>query len=205
MGHSFRICVFELEQEITLLGNPEHMRYSRTLYVADVVDVVRLPMVSLPQRVKRSMVKNLLAVVALLPLQVDVTRDSPMADGDTRAAHRRVLSRASKKRIETETAAKIKWERVFVGKSCGRPQNCALWLGGERLWRVARRLPWLALAKWLAARRVSRSDVWRGRAPRGRRDVAGGPGAVAEHGGPPPRHPLPLRGRAGGGHGGGPS
>ena len=36
----------------------------------------------------------------------------------------------------------------------GGPQSCVIWAGGERLWRAARRLLWLALAKRLAAWRL---------------------------------------------------
>ena len=36
----------------------------------------------------------------------------------------------------------------------GGLQSCVLWAGGERLWRAARRLLWLALAKRLAAWRL---------------------------------------------------
>ena len=82
-----------------------------------------LTMVSVPQLAKRALIKALAAVAALLPLALDVTRDSP--DAEVRAAYGKVLSRASRKQMPTVELrrSKLEWEQALGsnGRAWGRP------------------------------------------------------------------------------------
>ena len=79
-------------------------------------------MVSVPQLAKRALVKLLLALAAVLAMDLEVNRDSD--DSLVRAAYGKVLARASRARLATADLhnAKLAWEQALAAKgAAGRP------------------------------------------------------------------------------------